>query len=522
MPHSPFTDRLLGHSRIAHTDPNGSAPIVFAVKDQVIVKATALTDFKNALGTFPKGQKPVAPSVVFNTPIFDTALPTGADQYVVAEVQDNSEDIFHLVDFVRTSRLFTRDNVPSDVSPNHVLIPAPFNGGCPYGPPAPAPDISVSVPPATDHHAVVTVIDSSYQDWWDKHVHTKLGNFGPWGDNPIWDLLGTPKQDHDQQPMIHHADWINGSKTKLTPANVMNLAGSVQAVQGWNTATLGDVPETRKRGLVDAMAGHANFVAGVIAQGCDQPYIDVWSHNGSYTQDADFFPTEASVCRSIAKSQKGKPADVIHVGFAFPLREPGFTYFHVERDFLSGIWRTTMQAVQRPGGRTPALVAPVGNEASSSPYFPAALATWAKTNDTKNVHLYDLVIGVGSLDQLAGHPGPGGVMIWSHEGSKAFTNNGSWVTCAAVGQHVQSTFMPVGDVQCEDDLTSPKKQRQFTDAWATWSGTSFAAPKVSAAIAARVSATSTPADAWNQLKAVTGHSASTDGLDLGSYRFTNL
>jgi hypothetical protein len=81
--------------------------------------------------------------------------------------------------------------------------------------------------------------------------------------------------------------------------------------------------------------------------------------------------------------------------------------------------------------------------------------------------------------------------------------------------------MPVGPVKCEDDYSNPRKFRDFSDGWATWSGTSFAAPKVSAAIAARVSNSTTPHEAWTALKAVVGTSAPTDGLELG-IRFTNL
>ena len=85
------------------------------------------------------------------------------------------------------------------------------------------------------------------------------------------------------------------------------------------------------------------------------------------------------------------------------------------------------------------VVASAGNSGVFIPYFPAAL---------------DTVIAVGAVRAET-------------DVRTDFSNHGAWVDAAAPGENVPSTFL----------LDEPYK------GWATWSGTSTAAPKVAAAIA---------------------------------------
>ncbi|HEV8099594.1 MAG TPA: S8 family serine peptidase, partial [Gaiellaceae bacterium] len=65
-----------------------------------------------------------------------------------------------------------------------------------------------------------------------------------------------------------------------------------------------------------------------------------------------------------------------------------------------------------------------------------------------------------------------------------FSNRGTakdaWVTCSAIGEDVVSTFLHA-DLPTEED---PQGGHDFADhnSWAIWQGTSFAAPKIAAAI----------------------------------------
>jgi hypothetical protein len=86
------------------------------------------------------------------------------------------------------------------------------------------------------------------------------------------------------------------------------------------------------------------------------------------------------------------------------------------------------------------------------------------------------------------------------------------VKCSAVGTNVVSTFlhvnMPleeqVGDGEPREDL----RAHDFAqNSWALWNGTSFAGPKVAAAIASRLGDPATPrtcAEAWENLLATRG------------------
>ncbi|MGQ0467678.1 MAG: S8 family peptidase [Sporichthyaceae bacterium] len=86
------------------------------------------------------------------------------------------------------------------------------------------------------------------------------------------------------------------------------------------------------------------------------------------------------------------------------------------------------------------VVAAAGNDATDRPFWPAALAS---------------VVAVGALDA-------------SGQAPASFSNHGSWVDRWAVGEHVSSCFV---------DLAGG------TEAFARWSGTSFATPLVVAALA---------------------------------------
>ncbi|MFI5895192.1 S8/S53 family peptidase [Actinoplanes sp. NPDC051513] len=98
------------------------------------------------------------------------------------------------------------------------------------------------------------------------------------------------------------------------------------------------------------------------------------------------------------------------------------------------------------------IVAAAGNLGTTEPVFPAAFAG---------------AVAVGALtDDL--RPAP-------------FSSHGSWLTCSAVGVGVVAPFVP-GAVPPEPDPDFPD-QTFGPDAWAMWTGTSFAAPQVSGAVA---------------------------------------
>jgi hypothetical protein len=488
-----LTARVLKQGRIASSGTS-KTPLSLAVSDQLIVQLGANQSIVGAVESYLATKKITAKPL--GRTVFD-GLPGGGGEtdFQVLELQSplGAADIFGHADELRANVGVLKGN-PGAVSPNHILVPAPNVVGCPYGAPSKAPDVSLAPPPGPSPE--VTVIDSGYQ--WDA-AH--------WGANPLDD------PGFCTQVTTNFADHLQGTATLASVAPGSSpgwLPGVAEAPAVSGTALAGK--------LLFALAGHANFVAGVIAQGCHQPTIHIWSHNSTYVRNTDYFTTEAAVCRSLVMSQQPPPlgtgpTDVIHVGFAFPLRSAKFS-FKFSRDFLSLAWTTAFQGIEATfaavGRPSPIVVAPAGNESEAFRHYPAALAR--EYAGTSLAALFGNVKGVGSIK-----PAP----ISSADPRSDFSNYGDWVTCSAVGENVQSTFLRVKNVLCEAD-DAPRPLKSFADAWATWNGTSFSAPKVAAAVAAYVAAgagSATPAQGWDALTHVHGHPVTHPGSGI---LFTNL
>jgi hypothetical protein len=247
-------------------------------------------------------------------------------------------------------------------------------------------------------------------------------------------------------------------------ARVTLVPGEMWDVFAAPPAWVADPPDGT--GNVDAdgklleVVGHGTFIAGQIAHAApevaitsvgqldDPALIDPSGSVGAYP----LFASEFSVAHSMLLYGKG---DVILCGFAFPTvgNHPSLP-IKAALDELIAV---------RPGI---AIVAPAGNSESAMPWWPAAFSD---------------VIGVGATDrrQLA---------------RARFSNWGSWLKCCARGEHVLSTYIKYsGPMEGEPNAAF--------NGWARWQGTSFAAPKVAAAIAGAFAADPRvePRDAFEQL-----------------------
>jgi len=215
------------------------------------------------------------------------------------------------------------------------------------------------------------------------------------------------------------------------------------------------VPGTQQ---LPALTGHAGFIGGVIASRCTHAQITVRNHNGVFDRASDDFPTEAAVARSLYRSAG---AQVVNVGFAF----------RAFSDVISRVWEVSLRRV----GETTPVVAPAGNQDDSGPRYPAALHLTHKN-----------VIGVSSIHAAAGQL----------PAKSDFSNYGPWVTCAAGGENIQSWFPLAIDVVPEE---APGGGKKHFGGWATWNGTSFATPRVVAAIANGIVSGLAPTKAWAAL-----------------------
>jgi|1185.fasta_scaffold28476_1 hypothetical protein len=310
------------------------------------------------------------------------------------------------------------DALPPQVSPHHVLVPSNW-AHCPAGPPT-ATNAPVFIDPFDPTESVdVVVIDSGYIE----------------------------------HPVLHARGGVASTRGQYLASNGR-----------WTPEPRDGLDLSPTDGLVDAIAGHGTFIAGVVATGCARANMTIVGH-----RHIDLTATtELAVARSIfAHASVGTTGTrgsglVISCGYAFATQGcvPSVA-FEAALSYLATV---------NPGA---VLVAPAGNEAVDAPQWPAAFRSVGYSN----------VVGVGSLSRC-------GTKIAS------FSNRGDWVDCFAIGEDVVSTHITTARPMAAEER--PETRQLFTG-WSEWSGTSFAAPKVAAAIAAAVRPGVSPRDAADAL-----------------------
>ena len=188
-------------------------------------------------------------------------------------------------------------------------------------------------------------------------------------------------------------------------------------------------PDPDGDGYLDPAAGHGTFIAGLIdlvTPGCE---ISVEKVLTSYGEG-----DEVAVARRVDALAGG--VDLLNLSFG------GYA---MER------MHALAAAVRRASKLGTVVVASAGNDATCRPTYPAALRG---------------VVGVGAI-------GP--------HGPAPFTNYGPWVRACAPGVDIVSWFFTEYDGLDTASAGAPDPDRFHS--WARWSGTSFAAPMVVAALA---------------------------------------
>lgn len=231
------------------------------------------------------------------------------------------------------------------------------------------------------------------------------------------------------------------------------LAGSDLAGKSFRPAALGapsklalisgenDVPDAKIDGWLDEVAGHGTFIAGLIEQHAPGTRVEVLKLvNDEGLVDTDKLHTSLLAIATRPVAGANAKADVPTRPLLLNLSFGGYVD---EVDYK------VVEAITKCQGAGITVVASAGNEGWCEPIFPAAIPG---------------VISVGSL-------GP--------EGPSVFSNYGRWVRCAAPGEDLVSTFFS-GWNGSNPKMDGGDKD-QF-DGWAVWSGTSFSAPTVVAAL----------------------------------------
>jgi subtilisin family serine protease len=218
--------------------------------------------------------------------------------------------------------------------------------------------------------------------------------------------------------------------------------------QGWYSSCgpeVQEVPDADHDHRLDSVAGHGTFIAGVVSKHAPAANLMIGKIIAG-----DGVTDELRLLRGLARlrahaHQHSAPVDVISLSLG--------CYTHDDKP------SPVLEHALRAFGHETVVVACAGNFSSDRPYWPAALKR---------------VVAVGSLDAK-------GV------DRAEFSNYGWWVDACTVGQNVVSSFFsfdgPVGSSPTPEDFTG----------YAMWSGTSFAAPRVAAAIAARAASRDVPA-----------------------------
>jgi thermitase len=189
----------------------------------------------------------------------------------------------------------------------------------------------------------------------------------------------------------------------------------------------------------DWFAGHGTFTAGIVRQIAPTCEILVYRFTGP-----DGLGTDDAAADTFRKAADDAAQDgrrlIINASFGAPA--------------VNGVQPLALQeAVEYISSQYPdvLIVASAGNDGTDERLYPAAFTG---------------VKAVGALN--------------SDLSPAEFSNRGGWVECSTVGVGVVSTYVkgklpPEPNIGADIDFPG--------DAWATWSGTSFTAPQISAAVA---------------------------------------
>ncbi len=205
-----------------------------------------------------------------------------------------------------------------------------------------------------------------------------------------------------------------------------------------NIDRLDEFPLPNGDGFLDSAAGHGTFVLGCIRQVAPDADLRVYR-----AVDSDGIASEVRVACELIRAVKQGGAQIVNlsVGCQTPDNVPPVALKAALE--IIGEW-------ERETGREVLIVAAAGNFGDTLPCWPAA---------------FPGVVSVAALTPgLAAAP-------WS--------SSGPWVTCSTVGQGIYSTFV----TGRESPELDPAATVFGPDAWALWSGTSFAAPQIAGALA---------------------------------------
>lgn len=229
-----------------------------------------------------------------------------------------------------------------------------------------------------------------------------------------------------------------------------------------------DVPANPLTGELDRHAGHGTFITGIIRQVAPDAEVAVARvmAGDGVAYESDVLAGLERLVKQVEEAQApgGNPADMIDV-LSISI---GYYCETVEDEAETSEFARLLGRLADLGVL---VVAAAGNDATTRPFFPAALATMPPAGGGHPV------LSVGALNP---------------NGTKAFfSNQAPWVHAWATGAAVVSTFPRLrgstGPANAIRDLDRESLDPDdFTSGFAMWHGTSFAGPHAAAALANRL------------------------------------
>ncbi|HST48414.1 S8 family peptidase [Jatrophihabitans sp.] len=228
-------------------------------------------------------------------------------------------------------------------------------------------------------------------------------------------------------------------------------------------------------GTLDSDAGHGTFIAGLIRQICpdaDILAIRVMYGDGAVPEGDLLEALNRLLLRQALAQALDKPewlVDVVSLSLGY--------YHELPADFAYD--QLLIESLRALGERGVAVVAAAGNDATARHFYPAGFAPHAGGKWNPVQHNLLPVVSVGALN-----PDLRSVAL--------FSNAGDWVCCHRQGAALVSTMpttfngslQPIASVRVTGDgLRSTIDPDNFHGGFATWSGTSFAAPILAAEVA---------------------------------------
>jgi subtilisin family serine protease len=221
-----------------------------------------------------------------------------------------------------------------------------------------------------------------------------------------------------------------------------------------NIDPLDTFPLPNGDGFLDFAAGHGTFVAGLVQEVAPGADIGVYR-----AVDSDGIGREVTVACALIRAVIEDGAQIVNLSLGCQTQD------NVPPVAIQAALEIISEWAQK-NDRDVLIVAAAGNSGDTTPSWPAAFSTAAAPITPAS----PVVVSVAGLKPDM-QPAP-----WS--------TRGYWVTCSTIGQGLLSTYVEGRDAPPPDG----SGQAFGADSWVRWSGTSFAAPQITGALALRYQA----------------------------------